>query len=622
MAGIQGLRRCPAAVAAAALLVCAALAAGRAEAAEEQKRPRDLTELSPEQLADLEVTSVAKKPQKSRRTPAAVYVITRETIRRSGVTTLVDALRLAPGIHVARIDSNKWAVGVRGFASSLTRSVLVMIDGRTVYTPLFAGVFWDVQDLLLEDVDRIEVIRGPGGSLWGANSVNGIINIITRSSRETQGAFVSAGGGTMERGLGMIRYGGGHERVTYRAYAKGFDRGPGFHPTTSEFDDWHMGQAGFRTDWERTQDQTVQVQGDIYRGDAGLRTTITGLTPPFLQTVEADTRLSGGNLLARWQHAPPQGAGWSLRAYYDRTDRHEPTFGEGRNTVDLDLQRHAAYGRNDLVLGLGYRFSAGTADGVPSVAFLPAHRADQLWTGFFRDELTFSDGRLVFALGSKLEHNDYSGFEVQPNVQALKFGQQAAARLVEWAGFSKVVRGPNETVTSATPEQAPGYVLTRGADIHGRCVAFVGYPVVAFLSVGHLWAWGSVPIDTFQDLQIAGHAVASVQRQELYAVGRLRDELAPRRAGADAGGRPAPRWRLATRPRRAAADLRGERRPRLERRGRDVNARAHRPGRAAATALEYPARRHQGRDRAQRRDPGADHRLCPSRPLHCEGDCR
>jgi len=243
-----------------AALACVGLAWGQAGAFAADQKLRDLTELTPEQLANIEVTSVAKKPEKRSRTPAAVYVITRDQIRRSGVTTLVDALRLAPGIHVARIDSNKWAVGIRGFASSLTRSVLVMIDGRTVYTPLFAGTYWEVQDTLLEDVERIEVIRGPGGSLWGANAVNGVINIITRGSRDTQGAFVKAGGGTMEHGMAGIRYGGtAGEGVTYRAYAKGFERGAGFHATTSDFDDWRMARAGFRTDWERTSGDTVRV---------------------------------------------------------------------------------------------------------------------------------------------------------------------------------------------------------------------------------------------------------------------------------------------------------------------------------------------------------------------------
>jgi iron complex outermembrane recepter protein len=438
---------------------------GQALALAADRKTLDLTELTPEQLANIEVTSVAKKPEKRSRTPAAVYVITQDHIRRSGVTTLVDALRLAPGIQVARIDSNKWAVGIRGFASSLTRSVLVMIDGRTVYTPLFAGTYWEVQDTLLEDVERIEVIRGPGGSLWGANAVNGVINIITKGSRDTQGAFVKAGGGTMERGMVGIRYGGAAGGgVTYRAYAKGFDRGPGFHATTSDFDDWRVARAGFRTDWERTSGDTVRVQGDIYRGDAGLRTTINRLSPPFQETVEADTRLSGGNLLAHWQHRSSKGAEWSLRAYYDRTDRREPTFGEGRDTGDLDLQRQAVYGRHDLVLGLGYRISSGTARSLSSIVFSPPHRTDHLWTAFFRDELSFAADRLVFALGSKLERNDYSGFEVQPNLQAL---WTPSARQSVWAAVSRAVRTPSRvehdlTLTSLIDPRTLTFVRLTG----------------------------------------------------------------------------------------------------------------------------------------------------------------
>jgi iron complex outermembrane recepter protein len=448
-----------------AVLACLGLAWGQAAAFAADQKLRDLTELTPEQLANIEVTSVAKKPEKRSRTPAAVYVITRDHIRRSGVTTLVDALRLAPGIQVARIDSNKWAVGIRGFASSLTRSVLVMIDGRTVYTPLFAGTYWEVQDTLLEDVDRIEVIRGPGGSLWGANAVNGVINIITRSSRDTQGAFVKAGGGTMERGLAGIRYGGtAGEGFTYRAYAKGFDRGPGFHATTSDYDDWRMARAGFRTDWERTSGDTVRVQGDIYRGDAGLRTTISRLSAPFQETVETDTRLSGGNLLAHWQHRSSNGAEWSLLSYYDRTYRREPTFSEGRDTGDLDLQRQAVYGRHDLVLGLGYRVSPGTARSASAIVFSPPHRTDHLWTAFFRDELTFAEGRFVLALGSKLERNGYSGFEVQPNLQVL---WSPSDRQSFWAAASRAVRTPSRvehdlTITSVIDPRTPTFIQLTG----------------------------------------------------------------------------------------------------------------------------------------------------------------
>jgi iron complex outermembrane receptor protein len=428
--------------------------------------PRSLTELSPDELMRIEVTSVSRKPATRWRTPAAVAVITRDDIRRSGVTTLVEALRLAPGVQVARIDSNKWAVGVRGFASSLTRSVLVLIDGRSVYTPLFAGTFWEMQDVLLEDVERIEVIRGPGGSLWGANAVNGIINVITRHSRETRGAYAAVGGGTVERAQVGVRYGGASgEGLTYRVYAKAFDRGPGFHPSGGEFDAWSMGQAGFRADWERGTADSVAVHGDVYRGDAGNRTTITTLSPPFTaETVDADTRLRGGNLVARWRHLSASGTDWGLRTYYDRTDRRETTFGEGRDTFDVEVQRRRTHGRHDLVVGAGYRLSSGRVDSVPAVQFVPPRRTDHLWSGFFRDELSFAEGRFVFAAGSKVEHNDYSGFEVQPTLQAL---WAPTPRHSLWAAAARAVRTPSRvehdlTLTSVADARTPVFIRVAG----------------------------------------------------------------------------------------------------------------------------------------------------------------
>jgi iron complex outermembrane receptor protein len=392
-------------------------------------------------------------------------VITRVDIRRSGVTSIVEALRLAPGVHVARIDANKWAVGVRGFASSLTRSVLVMIDGRSVYTPLFAGTYWEMQDVLLEDVERIEVIRGPGGSLWGANAVNGVINVITRSSRETQGGFATVGGGTVERAQIGVRYGGAAgERLTYRVYAKAFDRGPGFHPAGGAFDSLSMGQAGFRADWVRGAADSVEVHGDVFDGDAGNRTTVTTLAAPFTETADADTRIRGGNLVARWRHLSATGADWGLRTYYDRTDRRETTFGETRDTFDVEVQRRRAYGRHDLVVGGGYRLSSGTVESLPAVQFVPARRTDHLWSGFFRDELSFREGEVVLALGSKVEHNGYSGFEVQPTLQAL-WAPSPAHSL--WAVAARAVRMPARiehdlTLFSIADPQVPAFIRVVG----------------------------------------------------------------------------------------------------------------------------------------------------------------
>src|SRR5467141_5240689 len=234
-----------------------------------------LTHVSLEDLGQIEVTTASKVPVKATRTPAAIYVITQEDIRRSGATSIPEALRMAPGVEVARVDSNTWSLGVRGFESTLSRSVLVLIDGRSVYTPLFAGVYWQVQDTVLEDIDRIEVIRGPGGTIWGANAVNAVINIITKNAKDTRGTMASTGGGNLDQGFVNARYGAGNgKNFSYRIYGKAFTRGPEFHPDHQQFDDWRMGQTGFRTDWDAHNRDRLTLQGDVYYGDAGQRVQI------------------------------------------------------------------------------------------------------------------------------------------------------------------------------------------------------------------------------------------------------------------------------------------------------------------------------------------------------------
>src|SRR5712692_10244250 len=212
----------------------------------DQKSDQPLKRLSLEQLGNIKTTTASKEPVAATRTPAAIYVITPEDIRRSGTTSIPEVLRLVPGVEVARIDSSRWSIGVRGFGSRLSRSVLVLIDGRTVYTPLFAGVYWDVQDTLLEDIERIEVVRGPGGTIWGANAVNAVINIITKSAKDTHGILASSGGGNLDQGFAGFRFGGGRGKdFNYRVYAKAFTRGPEFHRVGTQFDDWRMAQTGF-----------------------------------------------------------------------------------------------------------------------------------------------------------------------------------------------------------------------------------------------------------------------------------------------------------------------------------------------------------------------------------------
>jgi iron complex outermembrane recepter protein len=426
----------------AGLLVC--LGTAPAAAAEPTPSPapprRDLTELSLAELAALEVTTVARTPETRVHTPAAVFVITQQDIRRSGATTLAEALRLAPGVQVSRISSNQWAIGMRGFASRLARSVLVLIDGRSVYTPLFAGTYWEVQDVLLEDVERIEVIRGPGGTLWGANAVNGVINVITRSAHDTRGTYLDAGGGKEERGFGAARWGGSlGAHADVRVYAKYFDRGAAFHPDGDDFDRWHMAQGGFRVDGA-SGPSTFTLQGDLYGGRAGERTVVAAYAPPFARTIEADAQLGGGNVRGRWQRTLAGGAELDLQAYYDHTHRVEPNFREDRDTGDADAQYRLTLGAHQFLSCLGIRLSRGATEGIPTLAFHPATRTDDVFSGFVQDRIEVVRDRLLVTVGTKVEHSNYSGFEVMPSGRVL---WMPGPRHSVWAAVTRAVRTPS-----------------------------------------------------------------------------------------------------------------------------------------------------------------------------------
>src|SRR5690349_6518785 len=259
----------------------------------------DPTQLSLEDLMNLQVTSVSKRPQKVADSAAAVFVITQEDIRRSGAANIPEALRMVPGVEVARIDENKWAIGSRGFNGRFDNKLLVLIDGRSVYTPLFSGVYWNVQDVMLEDVDRIEVIRGPGATLWGANAVDGVINIITKPAQSTHAAVVTAGGGTEERGATNVRYGGKLNKDTYyRAYGKYFNFAPSTYPTTglTANDNWDAWRGGFRTDWSPSGPDSLTLQGDVHRSKFGETLTIPSLADPFFDTFPNHGSFSGGNI--------------------------------------------------------------------------------------------------------------------------------------------------------------------------------------------------------------------------------------------------------------------------------------------------------------------------------------
>ena len=402
-----------------------------------------LTQVSLEQLGKIEVTTASKRPVKVSRTPAAIYVVTQEDIRRSGATSIPEALRLVPGVEVARIDSNTWSLGVRGFGSALSRSVLVLIDGRSVYTPLFAGVYWQVQDTLLEDIERIEVIRGPGGTIWGANAVNAVINIITKSAKDTRGILASTGGGNLDQGFGHFRYGAGNDKgFDYRIYGKAFVRGPQYHPDGHSFDDWRMGQAGFRTDWDLHQRDTLTLQGDLYSGDAGQRLEIGSYSPPYLTNLEQQVELGGGNLLGRWKRLLAAGSDIEVQTYYDRTNRRQANFAESRDTFDIDFIHHLVLPwRQDFLWGLGARLSSGNAANVdPTVVFTPGHFTDKLYSSFVQDEIAIAQDRLSLTIGSKFLHNSYSGFEVEPSVRVLWTPNE---RHTVWTAITRAVRTPS-----------------------------------------------------------------------------------------------------------------------------------------------------------------------------------
>ncbi|HEV8263471.1 MAG TPA: TonB-dependent receptor [Gemmatimonadales bacterium] len=390
-----------------------------------------LKRLSIEQLMNLEVTSVSKRPERLVQTASAIQAITQEDIRRSGASSLPEALRLASNLQVAQVDSRQWAISARGFNSTTANKLLVLIDGRTVYTPLFSGVFWDAQQVPLADIDRIEVISGPGATLWGANAVNGVINVITKDAKDTPGLVLSGGGGTELPGFGTARYGGAlGSGARYRIYGSRFARDPSALPNGQDApDDWHLGQGGFRLDWDASTDSRVTLQGDLYDG------RIDQLSP-------GDITVSGGNVVAKWARTISETSNLTAQLYYDRTNRDIPgTFGEALDIYDVELQHQARMGaRHDLVWGLGYRLMNDNVANTTALAFLPAHAARQWFTGFVQDEIALVPDRLHVALGTKVEHNDYTGFEIQPSGR-VNWTLNPSATL--WAAVSRAVRTPS-----------------------------------------------------------------------------------------------------------------------------------------------------------------------------------
>jgi iron complex outermembrane recepter protein len=398
-----------------------------------------LKRMSFEELMNVEITSVSRTEESIRDAAAAVAVVTRETIRRSGAATLPDSLRLVPGIHVGEQTASTWAVSARGFSSVTSEKLLVMSDTRSIYTPLFSGVFWDSQDYLLEDVERVEVIRGPGATLWGSNAVNGVINVTTRSARDTHGAYVEAGFGTFDRMRVGARYGAETEGgVSYRVFGKYLDRNATENSTPLTEDDWQLGHVGFRADWDGSPRDSFTVQGDAYAGEIGqLAPSFNiigrpGPAPPL------EVENNGGNILARWRHRTDDGSDLQLRAYYDYTHRNDPAFGDTLNTFDIDLQQRFTFNRHEVIWGVGYRLMGDHSRTGEIFALDPEDSNDQLFSGFIQDQVALADS-LHLTLGTKLEHNDFSGFEWQPSV---RLAWAANLHNTLWTSVSRAVRVP------------------------------------------------------------------------------------------------------------------------------------------------------------------------------------
>jgi iron complex outermembrane recepter protein len=432
--------------------------------------PGALKKLSLEQLMAIEVSSVSRRPERLSETASAIQVITRDEIRRSGATRLPEALRLATNLEVDQLDASQWAISARGFNSPLANKLLVLIDGRTVYSPLFAGVFWDAQDVLLEDIEQIEVISGPGATLWGANAVNGVINISTRKAKDTQGLLALGGGGNELHGFGGARYGARiGTKAHFRVYGKYSDRDGTARPDGQDIpNDWTFGQGGLRLDWDATTRDLVTLQGDLYDGR-------TDQTP----TTEAVAR--GANAIGRWSHEISAASDLQVQVYVDRVHRDVPgSYDDVVSTYDLDFQHRIAPGRgHDVVWGAGYRLVRDDF-GSRGVAILPEHVSLETFSAFAQDEIALRN-HLHLTVGTKIEHDPYTDFEFQPSI---RLAWQVRDGHLLWAAVSRAVRTPSrldrDLAILPGPDFNSEHLVAYELGYRGQASERLSYSVAAF----------------------------------------------------------------------------------------------------------------------------------------------
>ena len=425
----------------------------------------ELLDLSLEELISLDVpdvTSVSRKKQRLMDSAAAIFVITDEDIQRSGVTSIPEALRMVPGMQVARLNGNTWSISTRGFNYIFANKLLVLIDGRTVYSPLFSGVNWDVQDTMLEDIDRIEVIRGPGAALWGANAVNGVINIITKYAADTQGGLLSVGFGSEEKAFGAYRYGGQlGEDGFYRAYVKAFERDAQHKSDTVEnpADGWNMKRAGFKTEWQAQSGADITIQGDIYQGSTRppLRIADVALsTSEFVTLTDKNRDQKGGNISAHYKKTLSNSSDYSLRAIYDNYQNFDYRITEKRNTLDLEFEHYfKPWSKHHVVWGTSYRATFYEINSSNYMYFLDGTEkvTSHLYNAFVQDDITLSP-KWGMTLSSRFEHNDFTGFEVQPNA---RLTWKPTESRTFWSAISRAVKTPS---LSDTKLQTSGVTIS------------------------------------------------------------------------------------------------------------------------------------------------------------------
>jgi iron complex outermembrane receptor protein len=405
----------------------------------------EIKAMSLKEVMDLTIETSSKKKKKQFNESASTYVITQEDISRSGVTSLPEALRLAPGVHVARITANQWAISIHGFNEHFSNKLLVLIDGRSVYSPLFSGVYWDAQDVLLENVKRIEVVRGPGTALWGSNAVNGVINVITYSAKETQGVETTAGYGTEEKGFGSLRYGGKWgEKTHYRVHGKHYNRDDGgtFNQRPAN-DDSSMTSGGIHVDSALTENQSLLITGNAYDGKMGQAGDVHDLNSPnFSRSINDNVWLNGENILARWTNQEEDRKNWALQAYYDHTNREDSVLGTQEvNIADLDFQRHFAWLSNqEIAWGLQYRYVNNKLNSGTLVRLNPTERDTHLYSAFLSDEVSLFQDQFKLNIASRFEHNDFTGFEIQPTARMTWLIND---RNTFWGAISRSVKVPS-----------------------------------------------------------------------------------------------------------------------------------------------------------------------------------